>query len=236
MKGAPAAPGAPPRRAVRPRGGAAQAREAGRGGGRSLYPVTNENRGEKAMLNTFYALLGRMKYIDRWCLMRSSRPENLCEHTLETAYIAHALALLNRQRGGILEPEKAVLYALYHDCTEILTGDLPTPVKYKNESIKTAYKAVEKEAQTALLSRLPVLMAEEMTPWFTPTEEYRPYIKAADKLSALIKCTEERRAGNHEFDRAYDTLLQAIHEMELPEAEQFMMQFLPPFGMTLDDL
>ena len=137
---------------------------------------------------------------------------------------------------GELEPEKAVLYALYHDCTEILTGDLPTPVKYKNESIKTAYKAVEKEAQTALLSRLPVLMAEEMTPWFTPTEEYRPYIKAADKLSALIKCTEERRAGNHEFDRAYDTLLQAIHEMELPEAEQFMMQFLPPFGMTLDDL
>lgn len=105
------------------------------------------------MLNTFYALLGRMKYIDRWCLMRSSRPENLCEHTLETAYIAHALALLNRQRGGTLEPEKAVLYALYHDCTEILTGDLPTPVKYKNESIKTAYKAVEKEAQTALLSR-----------------------------------------------------------------------------------
>ena len=84
------------------------------------------------MLNTFYALLRRMKYIDRWCLMRSSRPENLCEHTLETAYIAHALALLNRQRGGILEPEKAVLYALYHDCTEILTGDLPTPVKYKN--------------------------------------------------------------------------------------------------------
>ena len=96
--------------------------------------------------------------------------------------------------------------------------------------------AKDKEAQTALLSRLPVPMAEEMTPWFTPTEEYRPYIKAADKLSALIKCTEERRAGNHEFDRAYDTLLQAIHEMELPEAEQFMMQFLPPFGMTLDDL
>ena len=138
--------------------------------------------------------------------------------------------------NGTLEPEKAVLYALYHDCTEILTGDLPTPVKYKNESIKTAYKAVEKEAQTALLSRLPVPMAEEMTPWFTPTEEYRPYIKAADKLSALIKCTEERRAGNHEFDRAYDTLLQAIHEMELPEAEQFMKQFLSPFGMTLDEL
>ena len=188
------------------------------------------------MLNTFYALLGRMKYIDRWCLMRASRPENLCEHTLETAYIAHALALLNRQRGGSLEPEKAVLYALYHDCTEILTGDLPTPVKYKNESIQTAYQAVEAEAQSALLSRLPVPMAQEMAPWFTPTEEYRPYIKAADKLSALIKCTEERRAGNHEFDRAYDTLLQAIHELQLPEAEQFMLQFLPSFGMTLDDL
>ena len=188
------------------------------------------------MLNTFYALLGRMKYIDRWCLMRASRPENLCEHTLETAYIAHALALLNRQRGGSLEPEKAVLYALYHDCPALLTVDRPPPVKYKNESIQTAYKAVEAEAPSALLSRLPVPMAQEMAPWFTPTEEYRPYIKAADKLSALIKCTEERRAGNHEFDRAYYTLLQAIHELQLPEAEQFMLQFLPSFGMTLDDL
>ena len=188
------------------------------------------------MSYNFFALLARMKYIDRWCLMRSARPENLCEHTLETAYIAHALALLNRERGGTLEPEKAVLYALYHDCTEILTGDLPTPVKYKNESIKTAYKAVEKEAQNALLSRLPVPMAEEMAPWFSPAEEYKPYIKAADKLSALIKCIEERRVGNHEFDRAYDTLLQAVHELKLPEAEQFLLQFLPPFGMTLDDL
>ena len=188
------------------------------------------------MLNTFYALLGRMKYIDRWCLMRSSRPENLCEHTLETAYIAHALALLNREQGGTLEPEKAVLYALYHDCTEILTGDLPTPVKYKNESIKTAYKAVEKEAQNALLSRLPVPMAEEMAPWFTPTEEYRPFIKAADKISALIKCTEEQRSGNHEFDAALTQQRAALQAMHCPEADWFLALCLPCYTQNLDEL
>ena len=188
------------------------------------------------MLNTFYALLGRMKYIDRWCLMRSSRPENLCEHTLETAYIAHALVLLNRQRGGTLEPEKAVLYALYHDCTEILTGDLPTPVKYKNESIKTAYKAVEKEAQTALLSRLPVPMAEEMIPWFTPTEEYRPYIKAADKLSAYIKCIEEEKAGNTEFTNAKESTMKSLDEMNIEEVNIFKKEFLDSYKLTLDEL
>lgn len=188
------------------------------------------------MENTFYALLGRMKYIDRWCLMRSTRAETLSEHTLETAYIAHALALLNRHRGGELEPEKAVLYALYHDCSEILTGDMPTPVKYKNESIRTAYKAVEHEAEQALLARLPQDMAAAMEPWFTPDEEYRPYIKAADKLSAIIKCVEERKAGNHEFDRAYETLLDALHSLALPEAEEFLAEFLPPFRSTLDEL
>ena len=191
----------------------------------------------QTMDSNFFALISRMRYIARWGLMRNALPENIQEHSHMVAVLAHALALIERDiLGGTADPDRCATAALFHDASEILTGDLPTPVKYKNESIKTAYKAVEKEAQTALLSRLPVLMAEEMTPWFTPTEEYRPYIKAADKLSALIKCTEERRAGNHEFDRAYDTLLQAIHEMELPEAEQFMMQFLPPFGMTLDDL
>lgn len=188
------------------------------------------------MENTFYALLGRMKYIDRWCLMRNTQNETLSEHTLETAYLTHALILLNRARGGSLAPEMGVLYALYHDCSEILTGDMPTPVKYKNESIRTAYKAVEKESQAALLARLPQELAEEMAPWFSPTAEYKPFIKAADKLSALIKCIEEKKAGNHEFDRAYDTLLEAIHSLRLPEAEQFLEQFLPPYGLTLDDL
>lgn len=188
------------------------------------------------MENTFYALLGRMKYIDRWCLMRNTRQETLSEHTLDTAYLTHALMLLHRARGGTLSPERAVLYALYHDCSEILTGDMPTPVKYKNESIRTAYKAVERESQAALLSRLPDVMAGEMEPWFTPDEEYKPYIKAADKLSALIKCVEERKAGNHEFDRAYDTLLEAVHALNLPEAEQFLSEFLPAYGYTLDDL
>ena len=187
----------------------------------------------------FSALFSRMKYITRWSLMRSVRTESLSEHTADTAMLAHTLCLIGQKctgTGAALRSEVVATAALYHDAPEILTGDMPTPVKYKNESIKTAYKAVEKEAQSALLSRLPVPMAEEMAPWFTPTEEYRPFIKAADKISALIKCTEERRAGNHEFDRAYDTLLQAIHELALPEAEQFLLQFLPSFGMTLDDL
>lgn len=186
--------------------------------------------------NTFYALLGRMKYINRWCLMHNALEESLSEHTLETAYLTHALVLLNRRRGGALSPEKAVLYALYHDCSEILTGDMPTPVKYKNESIRSAYKAVEKEAESSLLARLPDDMAAEMEPLFTPAPEYRPYVKAADKLSALIKCIEEQRAGNHEFDRAHDTLLEAIHAMALPEAEEFLRDFLPSYGQTLDDL
>ena len=188
------------------------------------------------MENTFYALLGRMKYIDRWCVMRNTQKETLSEHTLETAYLVHSLILLNHARGGSLSPERAVLYALYHDCSEILTGDMPTPVKYKNESIRTAYKEVEHQSEAALLDRLPQEMADDMAQWFCPTDEYRPYIKAADKLSALIKCIEERKAGNHEFDRAYDTLLAAIHALELPEAEQFLQQFLPPYGLTLDDL
>ena len=185
----------------------------------------------------FFAYLSRMRFIQRWALMRNTAPENVQEHSHQVAVLAHALAVIRNEKfGGHADAGAVAVAALYHDASEILTGDMPTPVKYKNESIKTAYKAVEKEAQSALLSRLPVPMAEEMAPWFTPTEEYRPFIKAADKISALIKCTEERRAGNHEFDRAYDTLLQAIHELALPEAEQFLLQFLPSFGMTLDDL
>ena len=188
------------------------------------------------MEHSFYALLSRMKYIDRWCLMRNSRNETLSEHTLETAYLAHALLLLQERHGGALSPEKGVLYALYHDCSEILTGDMPTPVKYKNESIRTAYKAVEQEADRALLERLPEDMAEETAPYFNPPAEYRPYIKAADKLSALIKCIEEQKAGNHEFDRAYEATLTAIHDLKLPEAEEFLWDFLPAYRMTLDDL
>lgn len=188
------------------------------------------------MEKSFFALLSRMKYIDRWCLMRNTRNETLSEHTLETAYLTHALLLLHREAGGTLIPERGVLYALYHDCSEILTGDMPTPVKYKNERICAAYKAVESEAERALLKRLPEEMAERIAPCFDPPEEYKPFLKAADKLSALIKCIEEQKAGNHEFDRAYETLLQAVHDLKLPEAETFLREFLPAYRLTLDDL
>ena len=132
-------------------------------------------------MNHFFAYINRMRFIQRWSLMRNSYTENIQEHSHQTAVLAHALAVLRNERfGGQVDVGAVAVAALYHDAGEILTGDMPTPVKYKNESIKTAYKAVEKEAQSALLSRLPVPMAEEMAPWFTPTEEYRPFIKAAD--------------------------------------------------------
>ena len=189
------------------------------------------------MLNTFYALLGRMKYIDRWCLMRASRPENLCEHTLETAYIAHALALLNRQRGGSLEPEKAVLYALYHDCTEILTGDMPTPIKYYNPAIREAYRQVEQVAVDKLLGMLPNELRPTYSAALSPAaSEIQQLVKAADKLSAYIKCLEELKAGNTEFRQAAEQTRYALEDMELPEVDYFMEHFLPSFKLTLDEL
>ena len=186
------------------------------------------------MTYSFFAMLGRMKHIRRWGLMHSSIEENLCEHTLETAYIAHALVMINNEQGGSLSAEKAVCYALYHDCSEIITGDLPTPVKYGNEDIRNAYKALEEQANSRLLSRLPDYMSEKMSPWFEIDKEYETIIKAADKLSALIKCIGERNMGNREFDTAYESTLNAIHALNLPEAEIFIEQFLPPYGQNLD--
>lgn len=188
------------------------------------------------MEKAFFAMLGRMKYIGRWGLMHSTRQENLSEHTLEVAYLAHGLAALGRRRyGRELSPEKAVMYALYHDCSEILTGDLPTPVKYQNDALRTAYKAVEAEAAGRLLEKLPPELAEEFAPYFDIPPEYRAVVKAADKLSALIKCQEEKNSGNREFDRAYETTLGSLREMGLPEAEDFLREFFPAYRRTLDE-
>lgn len=188
------------------------------------------------MTNSFFAMLSRMKYIARWGLMRGSRQENLSEHTLEVAYLTHALVVLGNQRfGGRLDPGQAVLYAIYHDCSEIITGDLPTPVKYHNDALRTAYKEVEAEAAGRLLQKLPEEMAAEFAPCFDIPPEYQRVVKAADKLSALIKCQEERSSGNREFDSAYATTLTALHEMALPEAEAFLAEFFPAYGRTLDD-
>lgn len=188
------------------------------------------------MDNAFFAILSRMKTIARWGLMRGTRQENLSEHTLEVAYLTHALVSLgNRRFGRQLDPGQAVLYALYHDCSEILTGDLPTPVKYHNDALRTAYKAVEAEAAGRLLQKLPPELRGDFAPCFDIPADYAPLVKAADKLSALIKCQEEKSSGNHEFDRAYETTLASLRQMALPEAEAFLAEFFPAYGYTLDD-
>ena len=188
------------------------------------------------MDNAFFAILSRMKTIARWGLMRGTRQENLSEHTLEVAYLTHALVSLGNQRfGRQLDPGQAVLYALYHDCSEILTGDLPTPVKYHNDALRTAYKAVEAEAAGRLLQKLPPELRQDFAPCFDIPADYAPLVKAADKLSALIKCQEEKSSGNHEFDRAYETTLASLRQMALPEAEAFLAEFFPASGYTLDD-
>ncbi len=188
----------------------------------------------------FYAMLSRMKLISRWGLMRNTRSENLCEHSFETAVIAHALAVLRNTRyGGNADPERAALLALYHDASEILTGDLPTPVKYFNPEIRAAYREVETVAQTKLLTMLP----DDLKPCYESVfraagkgdRELLPLIKAADKLSAIIKCMEEKGMGNSEFSKAETTLRQAVSDMHLPEADCFMEEFLPSYALTLDE-
>ena len=196
------------------------------------------------MSYSYFALLSRMKYINRWALMRSAREENLSEHCLEVSILTHALCVIGNQKWNKnLSVEKAVLRALYHDAAEILTGDMPTPVKYRKEELKTAYKKVEKEAEERLLSTLPQYLTEEFGKVFFP-EDYatlsyeNKLIKAADKLSALIKCEEELRAGNQEFSTAAMSTRKKVEEMaeELPELKCFMEDFLPEYGKTLDEL
>ena len=195
----------------------------------------------------FFATVSRMKYIERWALMRSSRPENLSEHASEVAMIAHALCTIGNVRyGRSLNAERAALIGLYHDASEIITGDMPTPVKYYNRDLKSAYKEVERLAEERLIGQLP----EDLKPSYAdifghggiPADEKEVYmrrlVKAADKLSALIKCTEEESSGNREFSRAAESTKRAVEEMsaELPEVKDFMEEFLPSYGKTLDEL
>ena len=191
-------------------------------------------------MSHFFAMLSRMKYINRWGLMRNTRNETICEHSLDTAILAHALAVLrNRRFGGNVNPEKAALSAIFHDAPEILTGDLPTPIKYYNPTIRTAYQEVERMAEDRLLAYLPddlrpdykALLHQETA----ENEELLPLVKAADKLSALIKCVEERAMGNAEFLRAEQTIRTAIAELHLPEADCFVEEFLPSYSLTLDE-
>ncbi len=192
------------------------------------------------MASKFFAVLSRLKYINRWALMRNSQPENLSEHTLDTAFIAHALVLIDNKRFcGNLNPERAALLAMYHDVSEILTGDMPTPVKYFNADLKKAYKAAERSACERLVSYLPDDMKEEIGKCISIGPEdvaYRPFIKAADRLSAIIKCIEERKSGNREFLAAEQTQLTALKEMSIPAANVFVEEFLPAYNLSLDEL
>jgi len=184
-----------------------------------------------------------MKYIERWALMRSSRPENLSEHSLEVAMIAHALCVIGNVRyGKKLDADKAALVGLYHDASEIITGDMPTPVKYFNADIRGAYKEVESVANHRLLAQLPEDIRGVYEAIFREDEpeeaELRRLVKAADKLSAYIKCIEEERSGNQEFHTAKKSTEQMLDKMagELPEVGDFMRDFLPSYGKTLDEL
>lgn len=188
----------------------------------------------------FFAMLSRMKNINRWGLMRNTRRENLCEHSFETAVIAHALAVLRNTRfGGKADVERAAVLALFHDSTEIITGDMPTPVKYYSPKIRSAYREVETVARNKLLSFLPEDLELAYRPLLgEPLETDRdllPLVKAADKISAVVKCVEEKRMGNSEFSSAESALRKSVEEMHLPEADYFMEQFLPSYSLTLDE-
>lgn len=188
----------------------------------------------------FYAMLSRMKLIFRWGLMRNTRSENLCEHSFETAVIAHALAVLRNTRfGGSVNPERAAVLALFHDAAETITGDMPTPVKYYSPKIRSAYREVEAVAQERLLGLLPPDLKPVYSSAFSAGEPgdaaLLPLVKAADKLSAIIKCVEEKGMGNTEFSRAEAALRRAVEEMHLPEADCFVREFLPSYSLTLDE-
>ena len=191
------------------------------------------------MANEFYALMGRMRYITRWGLMRNSFSENLSEHSYMTAVLAHALALIRREILHLEgpDPDRCAAAALYHDASEILTGDLPTPIKYYNPEIKSAYKQVERIAGNRLLDMLPQELRESYSHYVLEDDAaLEPFVKAADKLSAHIKCLEEQKAGNTEFDSAAQQTWNAMKEMGRPELDWFLDNCLAAFALNLDQL
>ena len=191
-------------------------------------------------LYAFNALLARMKYITRWGLMRSARSESLSEHTADAAILAHTLALVSVKIFGTnVRPETVAVATLYHDASEILTGDMPTPVKYKNEALRTAYKALEKNAADSLAALLPSELQPELKGYLREdvlSEKEAQLLKAADRLSALIKCIDEEQSGNREFTGAKAQQTAALKAMQCPEADYFMQYMLPCYAWTLDEL
>lgn len=190
------------------------------------------------MKSHFFAYISRMRFIQRWALMRNTAPENVQEHSHQVAVLAHALAVIHNEKfGGCVDPGAVTAAALYHDASEILTGDMPTPIKYDNPDIQSAYKQVEAVAEQKLLNMLP----EDLRPAYNealtiPDPEIRALVKAADKLSAYLKCVEELKAGNSEFKKAKEQTWAALQDNPLPALQCFMEEFLPGFELTLDEL
>ena len=189
---------------------------------------------------SFFAMMARMKNIERWALMRNSVRENISEHSLEVAMLAHGLAIIaNEKCEQELDPNEVALMGIYHDANEIITGDMPTPVKYFDDDIMEAYKRVEDVASRTMVDKLPDYMKKYYEPVFFQKEgkeyEWR-IVKAADKLSALIKCKQELGSGNQEFKTACETTKEALHKMQMKEVEIFIEEFLPAYDQTLDEL
>ena len=210
----------------------------------------NENsikQGEHGALEySFFAMLDRMQYINRWGLMRNNRTENIKEHSMDVAIVAHALAVIRNKICLNGRPEVDPLFvmavAMLHDATEIITGDLPTPIKYRNAEITQAYKNVEGQATDTLLSLLPEVLREDYRDLFCPDrsdplkDEAHSLVKAADRICAYIKCITEENSGNREFSSAKKSILASIEKLEYPEAAYFMEHFIPAYGMNLDEI
>src|SRR5437899_2537198 len=192
------------------------------------------------LMSHFFAYLSRMKFIKRWGLMHNTYPENIQEHSLRVAMIAHALGVIRKRVfHGMADPERAAVLALFHDASEVLTGDLPTPVKYFNPGIRTAYQAIETVARRKLVGMIPDEIREDYRGLFFGEEadrEHHDLVKAADRLAAYVKCLEELAAGNHEFSKAEKALRASVEALPLPEVRYFLDTFVPSFKLTLDEL
>ncbi|MBQ8654866.1 MAG: 5'-deoxynucleotidase [Clostridia bacterium] len=189
-------------------------------------------------MHHFFAYAARLRHIRRWGLMRSALPENDAEHSLQVAMIAHGLAVLARDRyQRDVNPEHVLALAVYHDATEVITGDLPTPIKYQSDELRGAYQSIEDMAAERLTAMLPEDMRGEFRPYLHGGEDYaRQLVKAADKISAYVKCLEEQRAGNHEFDAAGENIRRSLEQIDMPEVQEFVRTFVPSFTLTLDEL
>ncbi|MBQ3156795.1 MAG: 5'-deoxynucleotidase [Clostridia bacterium] len=190
------------------------------------------------MKHHFFAYVSRMRYIRRWGLMRSVMPENDAEHSLQVAMIAHAVAVIGRDvYGRKVNPEHVLALGVYHDVSEVITGDMPTPVKYQTDELRKSYKDVERMANDRLLSMLPDQLRGAYEPYLSAPEGYdRQVVKAADSISAYLKCLEEKRAGNREFDAAGESIRRSLAQIELPEVQDFIREFIPSFELSLDEL